>query len=1253
MRTPSRSRPTSLYRYTPLVAALAGVLAQQAIAACVPQTTTPPNLVYCVTNANAAGPGSLAQALSDIANTSWCTSAPPQPALTPTIGFNITGTGPFTISPASTLTLSCGVTSVNATLDGTSQTGYVPNSSTNGFNAQNQIVVNGSSMLGFTGLVVNDLGYGASLTIKGVDFANFQYGGNGTALSGPINLYGSRISNSTLGVVSEGYDPDGFFGPSGIVRAKIGGPSAAQRNVFVGNVNAHVAICCENTDVDVVNNFIGTADGVTAAGGGKGVHISTASNISISDNLISGNTAAGIVVQFGNNVSIQNNKIGTRADGFNPLGNTGAGIHVDGGFPVTVSNNTIAFNSADGFVLMSGSGNTLQGNRIFSNGGKAINLGGVAAQVPNDPDGTDDDTGANGLQNFPVISSAIKDAAANTTTVNWSFNGDFSSSFGIEFFSNPAAAATPQATNPIGSTSASTGATSHFMSGSTPISGLHDFITATATHLALGNTSELGATALAKGLALAPTSIDFGNVVVNATSGNQVATLTSIGAASTTINFLHGSSLCYGGPPAPPPICSGSQFNCSTTCVVPQTLATSASCAVTSSFAPIALGPQSTTIYICDDAGGNPRTLTLIGNGVPPPPATISPPSHDFGSTVVNAISPSQGFTVSNPGPLSITLTPFSVTPPFQIISNTCGPSLAPAAACAVVVEYAPTALGPSSGSVASTASSGGVSAALAGTGVPPPPATIAPPTHNFGAVEAGGFSANQAFTVTNPGPLTISLTPFAASAPFQIVTNSCGATLAATATCSVTARYAPVAVGASTGTLSTTASSGGASSSLSGTGTAGPPPSLSPPSVDFGTVSVGTSSATTQFTLSNPALTPVPLSAITVNPPFSLFGTTCLSILPAGSSCTASVKFSPTAVGPAAGAVSVTAGGINLASGLTGTGSSLPLLQIAPPAFDFGTISVGNSSGNKTFTISNPASVSTSLTTPAVNSPFQVVSTTCGSALAGSSSCDAVVRFTPISHGAASGFLVVNSSAGSSSATLSGFGLRQPAVSLPGAPIEFGSMIVGSAPVQQTIALTSSGNSILGINSVTVSPPFTLSNGCGVSLAEGDSCNITVGFNPTAVGDFAGFLGVSTNAPNASFIQVPVHAAVQKRPEPIIRVSPRVINFGARFAGSPSQSQNVTITNEGGSIATLVLTLNMPHFSLVNTSCGPTLAPAASCNVELAFLPQGFGPRRASLVVESNAPDAPRIEVSLSGAGCRPPSAGQSRGGGSINCSP
>jgi hypothetical protein len=66
--------------------------------------------------------------------------------------------------------------------------------------------------------------------------------------------------------------------------------------------------------------------------------------------------------------------------------------------------NLIAFNGGHGVEIGDGPGNAILRNSIFNNGGLGIDLGadGVTA---NDSD--DSDTGANGLQNFPELASAV------------------------------------------------------------------------------------------------------------------------------------------------------------------------------------------------------------------------------------------------------------------------------------------------------------------------------------------------------------------------------------------------------------------------------------------------------------------------------------------------------------------------------------------------------------------------------------------------------------------------------------------------------------------------------------------------------------------------------------------------------------------------------------------------------------------------------------------------------------------------------
>ena len=85
---------------------------------------------------------------------------------------------------------------------------------------------------------------------------------------------------------------------------------------------------------------------------------------------------------------------------------------------------------------MSIRGNASTGNRglsnfIFSNGELGINLAGITANDPDDPD-----TGPNNLQNFPMIASAK--TGALKTTINARLNSTPNRTFRVQFFSNPA-----------------------------------------------------------------------------------------------------------------------------------------------------------------------------------------------------------------------------------------------------------------------------------------------------------------------------------------------------------------------------------------------------------------------------------------------------------------------------------------------------------------------------------------------------------------------------------------------------------------------------------------------------------------------------------------------------------------------------------------------------------------------------------------------------------------------------------------------
>jgi hypothetical protein len=103
----------------------------------------------------------------------------------------------------------------------------------------------------------------------------------------------------------------------------------------------------------------------------------------------------------------------------------------------------------------------------------------------------DADTGANNLQNFPVISSVSR--SGDVALINGTLNSTPSTSYKIEFFSNSSCdpAGNGEGQTLIGSINTETdGAGNSTITAATPMSGLSgNFITATATNPS-GNTSE-------------------------------------------------------------------------------------------------------------------------------------------------------------------------------------------------------------------------------------------------------------------------------------------------------------------------------------------------------------------------------------------------------------------------------------------------------------------------------------------------------------------------------------------------------------------------------------------------------------------------------------------------------------------------------------------------------------------------------------------------------------------------------------------
>jgi hypothetical protein len=204
---------------------------------------------------------------------------------------------------------------------------------------------------------------------------------------------------------------------------------------------------------------------------------------------------------------------------------------------------------------------------------------------------------------------------------------------------------------------------------------------------------------------------------------------------------------------------------------------------------------------------------------------------------------------------------------------------------------------------------------------------TVSPTALNFGSVATGSRSSAQTVTVSNPTGSAAAVSSIAATGDFS-QTNTCGSSIAAGGSCTVSVTFAPTASGNRTGTL--TVNAGGVTNtvSLSGTGTTAGGGSAtltaSPTSVAFGSEAVGSTSAAQKVTITNTGTAAATVSSVTAGAPFAQTST-CGTSIAAGASCTVSVTFTPTATGGAAANLTVASNATNpsLTVALTGTGTS------------------------------------------------------------------------------------------------------------------------------------------------------------------------------------------------------------------------------------------------------------------------------------------------------------------------------------------
>jgi hypothetical protein len=417
------------------------------------------------------------------------------------------------------------------------------------------------------------------------------------------------------------------------------------------------------------------------------------------------------------------------------------------------------------------------------------------------------------------------------------------------------------------------------------------------------------------------------------------------------------------------------------------------------------------------------------------------------------------------------------------------------------------------------------------------PVAGVSPTTLMFVSQALNTSSAAQAITLSNTGgaALTVSgITIGGTNAGDFSQTNTCGSSVAASASCTISVTFKPTASGTRSASVSIADNATGSPQSvtLSGTGAAAgtPTATLAPTALTFASQALNTASAAQSITLSNSSATALTISGVTITGAdlgdFSQTNT-CGTSVPASKTCAISVTFKPTASGTRTASISVAdnANGSPQTAALSGTGaSSTPTASLAPASLTFASQSLNTASSVQTITLSNTSAAAltiTGVTITGANAGDFSQTNTCGTSVAASGTCAISVTFKPTASGGRTASISVadNATGSPQTATLSGTGAASgtPTATLSPTSLTFPDGVITTSSTAQIIKLSNTSNTTLTVSGITFTganaADFTETDNCGTSVAASANCTINVVFKAGASGARAAAISIADNA--------------------------------------------------------------------------------------------------------------------------------------------
>lgn len=315
---------------------------------------------------------------------------------------------------------------------------------------------------------------------------------------------------------------------------------------------------------------------------------------------------------------------------------------------------------------------------------------------------------------------------------------------------------------------------------------------------------------------------------------------------------------------------------------------------------------------------------------------------------------------------------------------------------------------------------------------------------------------------------------------------------------------------------------------------------------------------------------------------------------------------------------------------------TAFPAVGTSTGAVSFGLTAVGATSSPQTLTVSAYGAVTISNIAASTN--FSEADN-CPASMANGTICTMYVYFVPTASGTLNGSVTINSNGyfnQTNNVNTTGLG---SAISLSGAPLNFGNQLVKTTSAAQTVTVKNTGTSAITFNGITLTDTtdYAIStNTCpatGKTLAGGASCTISVTFTPASTGAKRGSVVINDTDPST-----PQLIGLSGTGTSNVSLSPSSIVFATTAVGLTSPNTKVTLTNNTGTSITLgstAITVTGPFSTATSTTCTNNLVIAAkgTCVIQANFKPKAVGYASGTISVNDNDVTTPQT-IAVSGYG-------------------